>query len=201
MHVLNYCTLRHLPNAPRARSNEELAYLIKCIYDVVPSATYQPLSMQKSSPLKLEKVQNGTPFVQGLPVGHPMEPLLIELSRSCKLHYESMSSPPTLPLSTNEQLCVADSICGLYSAMPDYDGSLKCDEYEPHVAPHLLCQQKRCEDDLSPLKNHDTFVMACMRALRTVWPRADKLERPRVGRHLISSRRQLGTTTTTLKKN
>ena len=48
---------------------------------------------RKGSPLKLEKVQNGTPFVKGLPDGHPMGPLLSELSRLCKTHYDHTHPP------------------------------------------------------------------------------------------------------------
>ena len=72
MHVLNVCALQGLalPQQDAAR-----AQLLRCAYAMSPS------------PLKREKVQNGSVFVRGLPVLHPLGVLLSELARLCALHY------------------------------------------------------------------------------------------------------------------
>ena len=115
MHVLNYCTLRHLS---AGISDAEVAHLVHCLYEaIVPSDSGSP----KGSPFKLEKVQNGTPFAKGLATDHPMGHLLAELSALCRIHYEStaLSKPSTCNSSPDSSMCARGSYCGAQSILPD----------------------------------------------------------------------------------
>ncbi len=174
MHVLNYCALKHLPNA--ASTEAELAYLTQCLYDAaVPTDTPYP----KGSPFKLEKVQNGSPFVNGLPADHPLASLLAELSQLCKQHYRHaalLARPSgTLP---SENIFARGSCCGAQVTLPDYDGDLPVDtspdELDARGAP---CALPSTNSALSPLQSHDSMVGACMKAIRKVWPAVDRRER------------------------
>nr|VWO95676.1 Palmitoyltransferase PFA3 (EC (Protein fatty acyltransferase 3) [Ganoderma boninense] len=120
MHVLNYCALKHLPDA--ASTEAESAYLTQCLYDaIVP--TDSPHHYLKGSPLKLEKVQTGTPFVQGLPAQHPLASLLAELSQLCKQHYEHVVLPESPPRSPSPDSIFARGSCsGAEGPLPDFDG-------------------------------------------------------------------------------
>ncbi|KAI1791953.1 hypothetical protein LXA43DRAFT_369093 [Ganoderma leucocontextum] len=177
MHVLNYCALKHLPNA--ASTEAELGYLTQCLYDaVVPTDTD---SHPKGSPFKLEKVQNGTPFVNGLPADHPLAGLLAELSQLCKQHYRHVVLPrestPRAP--PPENIFARGSYCGAHATLPDYDGDLlgdgspqspdELDENAPRALPSP-------NTALSPLQTHDRMVGACMKAIRKVWPAVDRRE-------------------------
>ena len=171
MHVLNYCTLKHLPNAASAEA--ELAYLTQYLYDaVVPTDTPYP----KGSPLKLEKVQNGTPFVNGLPANHPLASLLAELSRLCKQHYQHVVLPESTPRSSSpENIFARGSYCGAQASLPDYDGVLLAD-----IAPDGLDEDapRAASPSIapSPLQSHDRMVGTCMNAIRKVWPAVDRRE-------------------------
>ncbi|PIL31118.1 hypothetical protein GSI_05814 [Ganoderma sinense ZZ0214-1] len=177
MHVLNYCALKHLPGA--ASTESESAYLTQCLYDAVLCTDSR---RPRGSPLKLEKVQNGTPFVNGLPAQHPLASPLAELSQLCKQHYEHVvlpESPPRSPSPDDIDIFAGGSCCGAQGALPDYDGDLldspdldgwstrACAPPSPHV-----------NIALSPLRSHDRMVGACMKAIRKVWPAVDRQDRP-----------------------
>lgn len=184
MHVLNYCALKHLPDA--ASTEAESAYLTQCLYDaVVPTDTPYP----KGSPLKLEKVQNGTPFVNSLPPQHPLAGLLAELSQLCKQHYEHAVLPESPPRSPSpENIFAGGSCCGAKDALPDYDGDLFDDSDDSLDSDGIDGQTMPAPPSpnvaLSPFQSHDRMVGACMKAIRKVWPRVDRRERPMRARPL-----------------
>ena len=176
MHVLNYCALKHLPDA--ASTEAESEYLTRCLYDaVVPTDTPYP----KGSPLKLEKVQNGTPFVNGLSPQHPLAGLLAELSQLCKQHYEHVVLPESPPRSPSpENIFARGSYCGAKEALPDYDGDLLDDSDDS--AEEICGWQVRGPPSSniapSPFQSHDRMVGACIKAIRKVWPAVDRREHP-----------------------
>ena len=188
MHVLNYCALKHLPDA--ASTEAESAYLTQYLYNaVVPADT--PYS--KGSPLKLEKVQNGTPFVNGLPPQHPLAGLLAELSQLCKQHYEHVVLPESRSFSPRN-VFARGSYCGAKEMLPDYDGDLdddSPDELDGRSTPlHALSSHNIAP---SPLRTHDKMVGACMKAIRKVWPVVDRRERPIRARPLARRESRLDT--------
>ena len=177
VHVLNFCALKHL-SRPDELSSEELQYLLQAVYHaVVPPSNSQ--EKRKGSPLKLEKVQNGTPFVKGLPDGHPMGPLLSELSRLCKTHYDHTHPPSRTGCTDADELSFGDAVYGLHCGMPDLDiGPLGDESYgEANLAIHPPVAATAPDPALSPLRDHSPMVNACMRAIRKVWPRADRVQR------------------------
>ncbi|KAM5538320.1 hypothetical protein V8D89_007922 [Ganoderma adspersum] len=184
MHVLNYCALKHLPDA--ASTEAESAYLTQCLYDaVVPTDTPYP----KGSPLKLEKVQNGTPFVNGLSPQHPLAGLLTELSQLCKQHYEHVVLPESPPRSCSpENIFARGSYCGGKDALPDYDGDLFDDSDDSPDWDGIYGRSIRAPPSpnvaSSPFQSHDRMVGACMKAIRKVWPAVDRRERPMRARPL-----------------
>ncbi|KAI0706239.1 hypothetical protein C8T65DRAFT_230973 [Cerioporus squamosus] len=189
MHVLNLCALKHLTR-PDVLSTEELAYLLQAAYyTVVP--TSNP-GKRKGSALKLEKVQNGTSFVKGLPDGHPMGLLLEELSRLCKLHYQHVYPPPATSTSYRDvDGCFEDgAVCGLQSGLPDFDLDPAADEDELEAAPSPQPPSVPARDPaMSPLRDHSRMVSACMRAIRKVWPRVDRVQREKARGHRVSRKR------------
>ncbi|RDX44295.1 hypothetical protein OH76DRAFT_1421484 [Lentinus brumalis] len=181
MHVLNLCALKHLPHALSDDAHQDqLAHVLQSLYE---------LPGKIASPLRLEKVQNGMPFVKGLPDGHPMDSLLAELSRMCKLHYEHVYSPP--PTSACAP-CSLDGgvVCGLASGVPDFDigptteegkdAQFNMDNEPPMPVP---------DPALSPLRDHSRMVSACMRAIRKVWPRVDRVQREKARGHRAARKR------------
>ncbi|PIL31104.1 hypothetical protein GSI_05800 [Ganoderma sinense ZZ0214-1] len=182
MHVLNYCALKHLPGA--ASTEAESAHLTQCLYDaVVPSNSSYP----KGSPLKLEKVQNGTPFVNlnGLPAQHPLAGLLAELSQLCKQHYEHVVLPESPPRSPSPEEIFARGSCGgAHGVLPDYDGDLlqvdspDSDELDGWSTRTFTSPSStNVNIALSPFRSHDRMVGACMKAIRKVWPAVDRRDR------------------------
>ncbi|PIL31115.1 hypothetical protein GSI_05811 [Ganoderma sinense ZZ0214-1] len=178
MHVLNYCALKHLPGA--ASTEAESAYLTQCLYDaVVPTDSPHP----KGSPLKLEKVKNGMPFVNSLPAQHPLAGLLAELSQLCKQHYERVVLPESPPRSPSPEETFAEGSCdGSQGALPDYDGDLldspDSDELDGWPTQTCAPPSPHVNIALSPLRSHDRMVGACMKAIRKVWPAVDRRDRP-----------------------
>ena len=187
MHVLNYCTLRHLSTGI---SDAEVAHLVQCLYEaIVPSDTGSP----KGSPLKLEKVQNGTPFVKALAADHPMGHLLAELSALCRIHYEStaLSKPSTCNSSPGSSMCARGSYCGAQSILPDYDRSVLLDEPPDERKLGLSLPSVSSNPTLSPFQDHDRVVGACMRAIRKNWPRVDRRPVAARGHPLVRRSSQL----------
>ncbi|EJF67468.1 hypothetical protein DICSQDRAFT_142985 [Dichomitus squalens LYAD-421 SS1] len=169
MHVLNYCALRHLPTG---MSSAEVAHLVQSLYDTVIQSDAGP---PKGSPLKLEKVQNGTPFVKGLPGDHPMAQLLAELSELCKAHYEHVVLPgPETYRTSCSDIFAGGLYCGAQSTLPDYDGVPVHEDALDGCKVDLPHSFPSPNPVLSPLRDHDRMVGVCMRAIRKVWPRVDK---------------------------
>ncbi len=176
MHVLNLCALKHLPHALSGDAHQDqLAHVLQSLYE---------LPGKIASPLRLEKVQNGTPFVKGLPDGHPMVALLAELSRMVKLHYEHVHPPPATSATS---ACASRSlddgvVCGSASGVPDFDFGPTPDEGEDAQ----VCIESPMpvpDPALSPLRDHSRMVSACMRAIRKVWPRVDRVQREKARGH------------------
>lgn len=160
MHVLNVCALESL--VPPSDTNR--AQLLRYAYGIYPS------------PLKREKVQNGSVFVRGLPARHPLGVLLAELARLCALHYLYVVCP-------QEQEDVQDddpsdaTFCGAGLTMPDYSASHglgAAADMDVGRAVGLGVVASGSESGSTPLDNHDSVVDACVRALRSSWPSTDR---------------------------
>ncbi|KAI0801496.1 hypothetical protein C8Q74DRAFT_1242404 [Fomes fomentarius] len=195
MHVLGYFMLKYLSRSragSSAPSDAEIAHLVQCMYDAfvfVPA----PNGCRKGSALKLEKVQNGTTFVDvsTLAAGHPMSALLTELSLLCKLHYEHVEYPPSSPLSLSRSdvLLAGGSVCGSQVTMPDYDfgfGAQK-ERFDSGGESELAHCPAR-HPTMSPLRDHDSMVRACMSAIKKVWPRVDRFDAVRTRSRVASTR-------------
>ena len=173
MHVINVCALESLvpPN------DDNRAQLLRYAYGTYPN------------PLKREKVQNGSTFVRGLSARHPLVALLADLARLFALHYLYVVCPQEDEKVQDDDPWDA-MVCGAELTMPDYS-------YGPDAAADMDVGRTGSgvvvlDSGLTPLGNHDSVVNACMRALRSSWPSADRASAEVEGRGRRSKRGHQG---------